>query len=65
MKLNFATVIIIMLFTIGMATYCYALIEEGISGAPYYMKLATAGALLTITATFGAIIAGWLGLLDK
>jgi hypothetical protein len=63
MILNLASVIIIFLFSGGMITYFYALIEEGRSAAPHYMKLATGGALLSIAATFAAIIAGWLGLL--
>lgn len=63
MILNLACVIIILLFSGGMITYFYALVEEGRSGAPFYMKLATFGAALSIAATFTAIVAGWLGLL--
>lgn len=65
MKLNLVSVIIIVLFAGGMFTYAYAIIEEGISRAPFYTMLATCGALLSIAATFAAIIAGWLGQLEK
>lgn len=63
MMLNLVSVIIIVLFSGGMFTYFYALIEEGRKGAPFYTILATFGALLSISATFAAIIAGWLGFL--
>jgi hypothetical protein len=63
MNLNLATCVIIFLFSGGMITYFYALIEEGRGAAPFYMKLATFAAFLTITATFTAVVAGWIGLL--
>ena len=37
----------------------------GKSGAAFYIYLATVGAALSIATTFSAIIAQWLGLLDK
>lgn len=63
MILNLVSAIIIFLFSGGMITYFYALIEEGLKGTPFFMVLAVGGAALSIAATFAAIIAQWLGLL--
>ena len=64
MNLNLACVIIIFLFSGGMITYFYALVEEGRKGTTFYMTLAAGGAALSIAATFAAIAAQWLGLLE-
>jgi len=61
MELKLSTVIVIALFVLGAATYVGALFEESRTGEPFYVMLTTAGALLTIAATFAAIILEWLG----
>ena len=60
MELKLSTVVVICLFALGVGTYTWALYEESVTGEPFYIMLSTLGALLTISATFGAIVHDWL-----
>jgi hypothetical protein len=62
---NLASLVIILLFAGGGFTYIVALYEEHKTKAEFYLTLTTLGALLTITATFAAIIATWLGVIPS
>lgn len=59
-ELKISTVIVISLFVLGMGSYVWALFQEELTREPFYITLSIFGALLTITATFGAIISDWL-----
>jgi len=61
MELKISSVIVIFLFSLGAATYIGAFLEEARTGEPFYVMLTTLGALLTISATFAAILSEWLG----
>jgi hypothetical protein len=48
--------LICFLFGMGVFTYAMALLDEAEKQAPYYVKLGTWGAMLSISATFLAVV---------
>jgi len=59
-------IIISILFGYGLQTYSVALDLEAQSGAPMYVKYATFGAMLAITATFaGVLLQGIITFVEK
>lgn len=51
-----AIILISIIFGAGMVTYALALIAEAETGAAYYVKLGTFGAMLSIAATFFSVM---------